>query len=102
MSFPGRPSNRILSALDSREYSRIIAGSHEIKLEVGHVLYEANQPVTSTYFIESGMASIVTVMADGTSIEVLVVGFEGLVGLPGLGKGSSPATSAFMQVAGHG
>jgi CRP-like cAMP-binding protein len=102
MSLPARGLNRILSALDPEEYSRLMAGASEVPLEVGHVLYEANQPVSTIHFIESGIGSVVTTMADGTTIEVMVVGYEGIVGLAGLENESKPATRAFMQVAGHG
>jgi CRP-like cAMP-binding protein len=51
-------------------------------LKVGQVLYEPSGVMHSAYFLESAIASILSVAADGTSIEVSVVGDEGVIGVP--------------------
>jgi CRP-like cAMP-binding protein len=45
-----------------------------------HVLFEAGQQVQGVYFPISGMVSLVTVLSDGSAVEVAVVGREGVVG----------------------
>jgi CRP-like cAMP-binding protein len=52
----------------------------------GHVIYEAGDEVDFVYFPESGMLSLLTVMANGKAIETATVGREGVVGaMAGLG-----------------
>jgi CRP-like cAMP-binding protein len=58
--------------------------------------------VSHGYFLEDGMASVVVSMEDGATVEVGIVGFEGVVGIPILlGTGSTPGRT-FMQIAGSG
>ena len=57
---------------------------------------------TYAYFLDDGMASVVLGLASGDSIEVGVIGNEGVVGLPILlGTGTIPGRT-FMQIAGSG
>ncbi|HZD30662.1 MAG TPA: Crp/Fnr family transcriptional regulator [Candidatus Angelobacter sp.] len=61
-----------------------------------------NGVVTHGYFLEEGMASVVVVLEGGNTVEVGVVGFEGVVGIPILlGTGGTPGRT-FMQIAGAG
>ena len=54
-------------------------------------MFEAGGHVSHAYFPVSGMASLLSVTPDGRSVEVAVVGCEGMVGLPAiLGEGNSP------------
>ncbi|HET9218142.1 MAG TPA: Crp/Fnr family transcriptional regulator [Terriglobia bacterium] len=85
------------------EYRRLVAHGENVQLPVGTVLYEPNQPIRNVYFMLDGIASIVTVMKDGDSIEVLIIGREGMVGLAALESASQTVPNlAFMQIAGHG
>jgi CRP-like cAMP-binding protein len=106
MAVPSDPrsvSNRILSALPTEEYRRLTERAEAIPLKVRHIFYEAGQLIPFVYFLNDGLGSVVTTMAEGTSIEVMVVGREGMVGLPALESGSATvSTDAFMQVAGDG
>ena len=54
-------------------------------------LYEPNKPLRYVYFPETAVASILTVLEDGTETEVATIGCEGIVGLPVfLGAKQSP------------
>jgi CRP-like cAMP-binding protein len=65
------------------------------------VLEVANKPISHSYFIEYGLASIVA--ANGHKrLEVGLIGCEGMTGLPiVLGNDRSP-NETFMQVSGNG
>ncbi len=66
---------------------------------MGTTLYEPRQPTRNMYFILEGMASVVTTMTDGTSIEILIVGREGIVGLAALESATFTVPNhAFMQI----
>jgi CRP-like cAMP-binding protein len=64
------------------------------------VLNEIAEPIENTYFINSGLASILTVMPSGKSVEVGLVGAEGWVGLPLLVGFKTSPTRAVTQIAG--
>jgi CRP-like cAMP-binding protein len=57
---------------------------------------------THAYFLEEGMASVVVGTTNGNTVEVGMVGIDGVVGVPLLlGAGSAPGRT-FMQIAGSG
>jgi CRP-like cAMP-binding protein len=67
-----------------------------------HILHEAGEKIEFAYFLNRGMASLVVLTSDGRSVEVAIVGKEGIVGTPlavGLNRGPHRAV---MQIAGGG
>ena len=59
-------------------------------LPLGKVLIEANQKAESLYFPTQGIVSLVSIMQDGSTTEVGLIGKEGMVGTPQfLGNGIS-------------
>jgi hypothetical protein len=56
------------------------AGGHGT--EASSAQHEPDEVIRSAYFMNSGMASVLTVQPDGRSVEVGLVGKEGFVGLP--------------------
>jgi CRP-like cAMP-binding protein len=94
--------NRILSSLPRAEIACIQPELEPVLLPQNKVLLTPDVKVLYAYFLEEGMASIVVTMRNGTSVEVGIVGREGLVGLPVLfGTGQIP-THTFMQISGSG
>jgi CRP-like cAMP-binding protein len=61
------------------------------------VLQEAGESIEFTYFPNTAMISILTVMADGSSVEVGLAGKEGFVGLPLIAGFRTSATRAVTQ-----
>jgi CRP-like cAMP-binding protein len=74
--------NGILAGLPRKEFSRISPDLAPVTLKSGQVLYEPGGLMHSAYFLDTAIASILSVAEDGTSIEVSVVGKEGLIGIP--------------------
>ena len=67
-----------------------------------HILHEAGAKIDYAYFLNDGMASLVVLTRDGRSVEVAIVGKEGIVGTPlavGLNRGPHRAV---MQIVGSG
>ncbi|MEH2397588.1 Crp/Fnr family transcriptional regulator [Nostoc sp.] len=94
--------NQLLAALPSKEYSRLVAYMEVVPLELKQHLYVRNQPIEYVYFLNYGVASMLTVLTDGSAIEVATVGNEGMVGLPVfLGADRIPG-ECFIQVPGYG
>lgn len=71
--------NILLQAL-SLQYNSILAQLQPLTLRQRDVLYDVGSPIEYIYFMESAVGSVLTIMQDGSSIEVGMVGYEGLVG----------------------
>src|ERR1700691_4726676 len=95
---PGQ--NRLLVALPSDDYDRLLPHLEKVSLQLRDVLYEAYGPITHVYFPLTGVISLV--IADGDStLEVGIIGNEGMVGTPVfLGADRSP-TRAIAQIPGE-
>ncbi len=85
------PANRLLARLPAEEYRRVLPRLETVPLPLGRVLHEARAAIDYAYFPQWGVTSALTVMADGTALEVATVGNEGVVGLTAaFGGGTSP------------
>jgi CRP-like cAMP-binding protein len=92
--------NRILAALPSSEFDRVVAELEPFDLPIDQVIYEAEAPITHVYFPTSGCVSMVNTLNDG-AVEVGTVGFEGFTGLPLLLGDDRMPSRAFVQLAGE-
>src|ERR1700676_1718317 len=92
--------NRLLVALPRDEYDRLLPHLEKVSLPLRDILYEANGPIAHVFFPLSGVVSLVIV--DGSfTLEVGIIGNEGLVGTPVfLGSDRSP-TRAIAQIPGE-
>jgi CRP-like cAMP-binding protein len=91
--------NRILAALPAEEYYRLAKHLTPVPLRLADVLYEPEGRITEVYFINSGVVSLVAHLKDGGSVEVGLLGNEGMVGLSVvLGDNVSP-NEAIVQIA---
>jgi len=77
----GNPvKNAILLAIPDREFS--LLRPHLEYLELPHhlILQEPGQKIEYAYFLNHGMISLIILTSDGRSVEVAIVGHEGMVG----------------------
>ena len=74
-------SNSILAALLAREYKHLAPLLEHVTLKRGQIIYRADQRIESVYFPERAVVAMVDRMDDGRTIEVGIVGREGIVGL---------------------
>jgi CRP-like cAMP-binding protein len=96
-----RRSNALLDRLSNDARALVQAVLAPVELTFRKQLKSANRKIEKVYFLESGLASIVT-KGNGREAEISMVGWEGMVGLPIVfGTDRSPA-EAFMQVEGEG
>lgn len=100
MSVPFQPANRILRKLQPDDIQSMLPLMELVELDIKASIYEPNHPIEYAYFPESGVISIVTPLEDGSSVEVAVIGNEGMVGLPVILQANSSPTRAFCQVSG--
>jgi CRP-like cAMP-binding protein len=94
--------NKILAALTKAEIARLQPHLDPIDLPRKHVMHEAGEKITYAYFLEEGLASVVVQLENGSTVEVGVVGREGMTGLPILMDTERIPNQAFMQVPGSG
>ena len=92
--------NRILAAVPQADFDRYFAGLQPVSLPLKHLLYRVGDPLDSIYFIEEGVASVLTSMSNGSTIEVGMIGSEGIVGAAALMGGEVSAQQIVVQVPG--
>lgn len=93
------PQNKILAALPSEEYDRLLPRLTPVPLPLGESLYETEDRIKYVYFVNTGIVSLVTHLKEGSGVEVGLVGNEGMVGLSiALGDDVSPS-QAIVQIA---
>jgi CRP-like cAMP-binding protein len=99
----GKPvKNIILLSLPDDEFKLLRPHLEPVDLPHNLILNEAGDRIHFAYFLNDGMTSLVVVTQDGQSVEVGLVGREGMVGMPiavGLQRGSF---RAIMQIPGNG
>lgn len=93
-----RIHNQILLRLSSKESEPLLSKLEFVRLNVHHVLHETADVLKSIYFCNSGMISILSVFPDGKSVEVGLVGKEGVVGMPLLVGFRTAPTRAISQL----
>jgi len=74
--------NRLLDALPTIEYERILPKMEEVSLVYGTVLYDVGEKLKHVYFPNCGIISLLGAMDGSATLEVGVVGREGMAGLP--------------------
>jgi CRP-like cAMP-binding protein len=93
-------SNLLLRTLSAEDYELLQPHFEREALPLRKVLYEPGESIDRVYFIEGGVASIVTAQEGGDLVEIGLYGHEGMSGTPViLGAGQSPHRS-FIQVDG--
>ena len=76
-----KSGNLLLARLPAAELTPLLALSKTINLTKGLTLVKRDQPIKHVYFPEGGVSSLTTSMQDGSTVEVLTVGREGMVGI---------------------
>jgi CRP-like cAMP-binding protein len=92
--------NRILAALPKAEITRLTPHLSPVTLKQGHPLVDGQ--ATFAYFLEHGIASTVVTLQDGETVEVGLVGIDGVVGLNIVLGTPPPPGRTFIQIEGSG
>jgi CRP-like cAMP-binding protein len=91
----------LLAGLPPEDFHALQAHLEPLEVDLKQVLIESNQPIEHVYFPETGYTSIIATVGSSSSIEVGLIGREGLVGVPVvLGVRSTPF-QYFVQHAGE-
>jgi CRP-like cAMP-binding protein len=92
--------NRLLATLPKNEYKRLSPRLKTVSLVLGEVLYEPGDAIKYVYFPNDSIISLIAKLSETSSLEVGMVGNEGMAGLAiFMGVSFSP-TRALVQGAG--
>jgi signal transduction histidine kinase len=99
-SFRSGVANHLLAAIPAEEVGRLLSHFERVDLTCREILHVAGEPVRHVYFPDDGVITLISMMESGASVEVGVVGREGVVGLSSfLGSDTTPY-QAVVLVAG--
>lgn len=93
--------NKILAALPRSDRARLAPKMQEHPLKLKQVLFEPQDSLEYVYFPLDGMCCLLTVLEDGSMIEVATVGNEGMLGTGGLLEFDSHSWRAMSQIPGR-
>ena len=97
-----QPRNQLLRSLPPDRCAAILAQAEPVDLPKRKLLYDLHAPIEDVYFIEDGVASIVSLLRDGTAVETATCGCEGMIGIPLFLGADHVSTQALQQVPGRG
>ena len=72
--------NKLLASLDEIERAAIAPHVRRREYSLGQVVYDHGDRISEVHFVTAGMISVLAVMEDGTAVETMVIGSEGVVG----------------------
>lgn len=98
----GPVHNVILCSLPDKEFNLLRPHLEAIDLPQYQILEEPGQKIEFTYFLDDGMTSLVALSGDGRSVEVGIIGKEGMVGMSLLAGLRQGTFRAIMQMTGNG
>lgn len=92
--------NRILAALLAADYRRLLPKLEHVILTRGQVVYRADQDIEEVYFPEEAVVAMVDSMDNGRTVEVGLIGCEGIVGVNIVLGGVATPDKAVVQLTG--
>jgi CRP-like cAMP-binding protein len=92
--------NRLLVALPKDEYEHLLPHLEKVSLPLRKILYEANEPIAHVFFPLVGVVSLV-IMDGRFTLEVGIIGNEGMVGTPVFLESDRSPTRAIAQIPGE-
>ena len=101
MSVLTLPTNLLLLSIPPGPRAALLRHATAVELPLHTVLYEAGEVPRHAHFILSGLASVVTTMPNGESVEVALIGREGMAGAIQLLGPASLSTRCVMQLSGN-
>lgn len=82
MSDRGQLTNRVLASIPPKSYKRLHEQLEPVTVDFGQVLYEPGEAIEHVYFPIDCLISLLTAVDKRRSLEVGMVGNEGMAGMP--------------------
>ncbi len=80
MSDHGQSINQIINGLPENESRMLLAQCEAVNMDFGDVLCDSNQTLMYAYFPQSGLISLLVTLPDHPSLEISMIGSEGMLG----------------------
>jgi CRP-like cAMP-binding protein len=93
--------NHLLAALPTSDLDRLTPHLRLVSLSLGEALYEPGIVLPHVYFPTDSVVSLLSVMLDGASAEIAVVGNDGVVGISLFMGGETTPSRGLVQSAGQ-
>jgi CRP-like cAMP-binding protein len=93
--------NRLLTSLTPEELDLLRPHFNKIWLSHSQPLIVPGAPIKNVYFPINSLASLVTIMEDGSTVESGAVGREGMVGIPVLLETGATPMQTVVQIPGE-
>ena len=74
--------NRLLATLPREDRQQLLSGCEQVELVLGNILCEPGETIRHVYFPIDSFISLMTPIEDHSSLEVALVGSEGMYGIP--------------------
>ena len=94
----GQSPNRLLAALPLDDYLRLLPALKPFPLKLKKVLYKPGDVVDEVYLPGGGFVSVVTVLANGDTVEVATIGREGIIGVSASTAGYRETSLTVVQM----
>ncbi len=94
-------TNRLLSALPPAELAPIKPSLRLVALKLHMPIYEPGELIERIYFPLNSVLSVVTIMQDGSAVEIGTIGQEGLSGSQLIFGSERPASQMICQMEGE-
>jgi len=93
-------TNKILTGLRDAEFTHLMPLLQPVSLSAGERLSEAGETMRFIYFPENSVLSCQAEMQDGKSVEVGMIGFEGMAGIAAVADALPAVHSVNVSVGG--
>jgi CRP-like cAMP-binding protein len=97
---PRALTNRLLAALPSLDREQMIASCERVQMKVGEILYQPGREMRFVYFPTDSFASLLANTDKPNSVEVALVGCEGMLGMSSMLDVTTAPFKTLVQGAG--
>src|SRR3981081_1082455 len=94
------PANRLLAALPAKEYQRLLPELETVSLAFGQTVYSPGVTIRHVYFPNNSIVSLLAAEDHHSSLEVGMIGNEGMTGISVFMGVNTSRTLALVQGAG--
>lgn len=94
--------NQLLSALNEAEFAQIAPHLELVIMSHAEVLFDVNEKLHSVFFPTTATVFLLSCLEDGSSIEVAMVGNEGMLGIESFMGGHETRMRAIVSAEGYG
>ena len=94
--------NWLLGALLQSGYDHLLAHLEPVSLSYAQTLYEPDEPIQFVYFPNDAVVSLLSLTRDGETIEVGMIGYEGMMDIAVVLGADAIPYRAYVQIPGSG